>query len=787
MKRKLSLLMSLLMVLTLIPMSAFAATIENPSSTTALQTWADRLTSETVRANERTGVKELKFGAGGNGISSTGQGLTVVLTLSEGDKFEEVEITTDQGTVALHGTDAAVRRTNLRNAGIDVTNNNGFMQIVINPLLSNGNPSNITLESVSFRAKLANDATGFRMLFVDEPVGYGGRNQQFVVAQVSGTARGSINRLESVKKFNPSNTWRTMTGARFNVVNPEVYRETQFVTTDRDEVTFRLPSDFNWVVEGSTRTRAFVDGVEVDVRTRENGRVLLVRHGSTTGLVTVEIIPVFSTTRDARLGQEVTVFVDSAEVTGEVIIAEFNDFTQGIKVEDVRELVAGRVSETRDQRVKITIEDNSFGFASLRDVDLTFENGTAKLIRATGVDSVKVDGFRQGTRVPVGVEDQWIIDGNDVVADRLNAQYADTFQFVTTRNASNEVTNVEKIELEFFLRADNNAGGKDMTVNVSGRNIDYKDVKVASVVAPVEIAVSEVKNIELGLQAQEAGDIIITETVAGALRRGEEYRIALNDTDSESATGRIKMLDGYKLEVAEGNGLNVRHSIQNNELVFTVLRESINEPAKITISNIRLTTDRTVAYGDIKAELVPANRPGFMTYNLAAFSGSRYEFNQGRFVNIDRAKTIFASANYMKLATEAPTTVRPTTVFTIGSTSYTVGGEARTLDAAPYISNGRTMLPIGTIAQLVGATVNYDSVTRTAVFQNDRTTVSMNLDTNILMVNGSPVPMDTKPEIQQSRAFVSLVYVAQAFGIQNGTDIVYNATDRTVTMFPGVQ
>jgi len=97
------------------------------------------------------------------------------------------------------------------------------------------------------------------------------------------------------------------------------------------------------------------------------------------------------------------------------------------------------------------------------------------------------------------------------------------------------------------------------------------------------------------------------------------------------------------------------------------------------------------------------------------------------------------------------------------------------------------MLPIGTIAQLVGATVNYDTTTRTAVFQNDKTTVSMNLDTNMLLVNGSSVPMDAKPEIQNSRAFVSLVYVAQAFGIQNGTDIVYDAAAKTVTLFPNAQ
>ena len=97
------------------------------------------------------------------------------------------------------------------------------------------------------------------------------------------------------------------------------------------------------------------------------------------------------------------------------------------------------------------------------------------------------------------------------------------------------------------------------------------------------------------------------------------------------------------------------------------------------------------------------------------------------------------------------------------------------------------MLPIGTVAQLAGATLNYSPSTRTAVFTKDNLVVSMNLDTNILLVNGSPVPMDAKPEIVNGRAFVSVVYVAQAFGIQNGTDIVYDAATRTVTLFPNAQ
>lgn len=48
-------------------------------------------------------------------------------------------------------------------------------------------------------------------------------------------------------------------------------------------------------------------------------------------------------------------------------------------------------------------------------------------------------------------------------------------------------------------------------------------------------------------------------------------------------------------------------------------------------------------------------------------------------------------------------------VFKIGSTTYTVNGSSKTMDAAPVIIDGRTMVPIRVIADAMGAAVNYDA------------------------------------------------------------------------------
>lgn len=55
----------------------------------------------------------------------------------------------------------------------------------------------------------------------------------------------------------------------------------------------------------------------------------------------------------------------------------------------------------------------------------------------------------------------------------------------------------------------------------------------------------------------------------------------------------------------------------------------------------------------------------------------------------------------------------------IGSTTLLVNGAAVNIDANPEISNGRTCLPIGLVAQAFGVTVNYDAATQTIRLSSD--------------------------------------------------------------------
>lgn len=55
----------------------------------------------------------------------------------------------------------------------------------------------------------------------------------------------------------------------------------------------------------------------------------------------------------------------------------------------------------------------------------------------------------------------------------------------------------------------------------------------------------------------------------------------------------------------------------------------------------------------------------------------------------------------------------------IGSTAARVNGEPRTLDAAPYLENGRTQVPVRFVAEALGASVGWDATSRTVLVTSD--------------------------------------------------------------------
>jgi len=109
--------------------------------------------------------------------------------------------------------------------------------------------------------------------------------------------------------------------------------------------------------------------------------------------------------------------------------------------------------------------------------------------------------------------------------------------------------------------------------------------------------------------------------------------------------------------------------------------------------------------------------------------------------------------------------------FAIGSATVTHNGVSNTLEAAPFIANGRTMIPLRVVATALGAT---------DIFMHDNI-VSFNLagQTHSMRI-GTPLPNNMgTPMIVQNRTFVPLIYVIHVLGVQH----YWDATNRAVYIF----
>jgi len=135
-----------------------------------------------------------------------------------------------------------------------------------------------------------------------------------------------------------------------------------------------------------------------------------------------------------------------------------------------------------------------------------------------------------------------------------------------------------------------------------------------------------------------------------------------------------------------------------------------------------------------------------------------------------------------RLPKAAATTIR----LVIGSTTMTVNGVSQTLDAAPMIKDGRTLVPIRAIVEAMGGTVSFDAT-------DGKGRVDIALGKHALSlwigkpearVDGITVQIDAAnpavtPIIQASRTYLPFRFVGESLGSEVGWDPATRAVTLT--------
>ena len=89
---------------------------------------------------------------------------------------------------------------------------------------------------------------------------------------------------------------------------------------------------------------------------------------------------------------------------------------------------------------------------------------------------------------------------------------------------------------------------------------------------------------------------------------------------------------------------------------------------------------------------------------------------------------------------------------------------------APIQRNGRTLVPMRDIFEALGAQITYNPKTQSVLGTRGTTTVNLTMGNRTAYVNQQPVTLDTAPTIYNGRTLVPLRFVSEALGARVGYD-----------------
>lgn len=101
----------------------------------------------------------------------------------------------------------------------------------------------------------------------------------------------------------------------------------------------------------------------------------------------------------------------------------------------------------------------------------------------------------------------------------------------------------------------------------------------------------------------------------------------------------------------------------------------------------------------------------------------------------------------------------------INDVNYTVNGQAKKMDAKPFISNSRTLVPLRFIIEAIGGDVQWDGDTRVVTVNSKGKNIILPIDSKKITVDGKEIAIDQAAIIKCDRTYVPIRFVAENLGM----------------------
>jgi hypothetical protein len=437
-----------------------------------------------------------------------------------------------------------------------------------------------------------------------------------------------------------------------------------------------------------------------------------------------------------------------------VKVAEVKNFGNALEMEDekVVEIVAGQKDEITFS-LNETVGDS---IISGREVEVSLDKA---FLSNTNADDQEIN-------MTVKLNDSQItgadLDALNITPITDDDDYITGFRFTTPNLDASDTNEITFEDVEVFVPLTVEG---DVTLTAEGRALaEESSVKAISVKAPVAVT-TEAMTLKVGLKDQKGGKITVKETDADMLAT-EDLVIEL-PTENGLTFSSTKPV----VKVTEGDLVLGEWKIKDNQLIIDVKRAS-SEASTIEITDLVVSTDRTVPQGtydiNVKGEALVKTADLFLDGSDADDDKNSFEVKD--FIVVGTPNTEDLGSNGLK---------KGTAVFTIGNKNYTMNGTAAEMDGTPYISNGRTMVPVRYVANALGVSntnIYFSNGTVTVIAGNK--TISLEVGSKVAKLNGAPArTMETAPVIKDGRAYVPVSEIGALLGVS----ATWNEAAKTAT------
>lgn len=763
MKKLISMVMAAAMVVSLVPATAFADTGSAKAVAKVIDSVdvAKDADKETVLNNEKV---ELQLKVDGNGQYAAGSTPKHELTFTlDGAEFKAVSATEIAKNVFVKGTVVdASKITEVEKDSFKLTITN--VELKDEDIISVKLGPNMKLKSTSVGKKATISVDG-DMVTTDD----------LTFAEVKDTGvKASVKKVAEITEEGVSALERELK-IESNVGDFEVGQ--------RFELKLSAGFEFNKLVgKGDTYGTPATEDTTSKYKVIDNGkgeRTAVIEVTDATDTITVKADNLVISADTAKVGAECKLTVKAVKGT-----AGFNDTADAIVVAKVV-ADAIEVSVDEDEDVPVIYSGVNVANEGITDdsdhkaLEVTIKEPTAGTLDAKKVLTMEL---------PDGVYVTNVESNDDFDADEVAFAAAykkgdyEKFEFARrTLDATEEGQDAGELKFTLTLVAEPGFTG-DVTLKVDGAGLDKaQEVKIAKFVAPYTVEASQNNLIIDYRNTKIPTNIVVKEAEDGLWKKNSQFVFGVDkfeDDDFENdATYTVD--DKSDLEV----------KTIKDKLGFKIDKESADDAATVTISNISLYMSRNLAAGAYDLQLNTTGSDAFMKQAILAPAGVdadeatvKYQYYDNDahfdevvkegFVNIITAGRDKDDASFTKKV-----------VVPVGEKYIIAGEEQVALDVPAYISAaGYTMLPVRAVATALGINNNnvlWNQASRTVTILYGQRIITMVAGQKVVTVNGNTIPASATVQIKDGRTFLPMRDLATALGV---TDITWDAATKTATM-----